>query len=57
MSKATASTKAKTKSSAKRRAEATFCLEQMITATLDEYRTLLAKPSAGLQSAQVTRSA
>nr|WP_294519359.1 glycosyltransferase [uncultured Rhodopila sp.] len=44
-------------SAAKRRAEATFCLEQMITATLDEYRTLLAKPSAGLQSAQVTRSA
>nr|WP_294503838.1 glycosyltransferase family 4 protein [uncultured Rhodopila sp.] len=44
-------------SAARRRAEAAFCLDRMVTATLDEYRTLLAKVSPGFQSSQVTRSA
>jgi glycosyltransferase involved in cell wall biosynthesis len=42
---------------ARRRAAAAFCLERMVTATLDEYRTLLACTPPALSAVQATRSA
>jgi glycosyltransferase involved in cell wall biosynthesis len=42
---------------ARRRAATAFCLDRMVTATLDEYRTLLACDPPALPAVQATRSA
>jgi glycosyltransferase involved in cell wall biosynthesis len=44
-------------SAARRRAETTFCLDRLVTATLDEYRALLARKAPALATTPVTRSA